>query len=61
MRFVLEIKLGSEAMQTNEDINAALVKVGERGVDPDGGTIRDDNGNTVGNYRMEPDADADAE
>ena len=57
MTFSLKIKLGNEAMQTPEDVAAALRSVAQA-VDRVGvssgeyGTIRDLNGNTVGSWRV---------
>jgi hypothetical protein len=52
-KFILEIDLGNEAMQTREDIAWALERASmmvRHGNYPLGATIRDDNGNVVGKY-----------
>jgi hypothetical protein len=51
--FSLKITLGNEAMQTPDDVAAALRQVADRldgtaFVEHDGAKIRDTNGNTVG-------------
>lgn len=59
MKFVLEIDLGNDAMQTPQEVGDALDRLSEkfarRGNDfhPDeGGVILDNNGNTVGGWRL---------
>ena len=62
MKFKLEIELGNDAMQTGEDIAAALHHVAGaidtigdmRGADPydKSGVIRDLNGNRVGQWKV---------
>ena len=50
-KFILEIDLGNEAMQTRGDIAGALERASMMvrcGNYPLGATIRDDNGNVVG-------------
>lgn len=49
--FSIEITLGNAAMQTQEDVAAALERVAKRlkGGDEEG-SIKDINGNTVGNF-----------
>ena len=66
MRFLLEIELGNDAMQTPADLARSLqVVVGELAIlalevhrsGPElrlvSSSIRDDNGNTVGSFRFE--------
>lgn len=51
MTFKLTIRLGNDAMQTREDVAEALVRVAEKlraGLETT--TIRDLNGNTVGEW-----------
>jgi hypothetical protein len=53
MKFTLTIELGNEAMQSHEDIARALEDVIERlrlATHVENGSIRDDNGNTVGRW-----------
>jgi hypothetical protein len=53
--FKLEIALGNDAMQTADDVGRALIEIA-KGLHAIGdfplslSNIRDDNGNTVGNY-----------
>lgn len=61
MKFTLEIELGNDAMQTRRDVESALRKLGQNvkymsdpPEDGDEGTIRDDNGNTVGKWTVQP-------
>jgi hypothetical protein len=51
MKFLLKIQLGNAEMQTAADIAEALRDVLDN-LDrlPDGGTVRDANGNTVGEW-----------
>lgn len=54
-RFTLTIELGNAAMQSGPDVAAALRAVADR-IEHDleaRGTIRDENGNTVGSYGPE--------
>jgi len=54
-KFILEIDLGNEAMQTRGDIAGALERASMMvrcGNYPLGATIRDDNGNVVGKYEV---------
>lgn len=58
--FTLTIETGNAAMQTPADVGRALEKVARQLAEdlsgyPDG-LIRDDNGNTVGRYALEPGA-----
>ena len=60
MTFMLRIELGNDAMQTANEIEAVLRKLGQRLPyisDPveagDEGSIMDDNGNTVGQWGCE--------
>lgn len=53
-KFTLTIRLGNEAMQDQTDIGAALRELGHNlhsAIDTNG-TIRDLNGNTVGEWRI---------
>lgn len=53
MKFTLTIRLGNAAMQTGDDVAAALAGVTDSllaGVTS--GTIRDLNGNTVGSWNL---------
>jgi hypothetical protein len=52
-KFTLSIELGNEAMQTGEDVARALREVAKKldGGD-DSGRIRDENGNTVGEWDL---------
>jgi hypothetical protein len=57
-RFSVEITLGNDAMQTSEDVARAL-RITADYIDgtgcfehQSGGSIRDDNGNTVGNWNV---------
>jgi hypothetical protein len=59
MTFTLKINLGNDAMQTPEDVAEALrnaaVKVAMQGGNfdaGDGAGIRDENGNTVGSWKV---------
>lgn len=59
-KFTLTINLGNEAMQTPQDIAEALREVVRRldlhslqGTEPITGKIRDLNGNTVGEWKIE--------
>ncbi len=59
MKFTLEIELGNEAMQTRNDVEWALRKLGQEvkylseiPEDGDEGPIRDENGNTVGKWEV---------
>lgn len=56
--FTLEIELGNEAMEETSHVANALREVADRleGGFPEGG-IRDLNGNTVGSYRIESNAE----
>lgn len=61
-KFVLNIDLGNEAMQSYGDVKDALKRVAQQ-LGPDGndtpfdgresGTIRDGNGNTVGSWEVQ--------
>ena len=60
-RFILEIELGNDAMQTGYDVMCALSVVARNGLYRDeilsaktteGNKIRDRNGNTVGHYEV---------
>jgi hypothetical protein len=61
MKFHMFIELGNAAMSSNEDIADALREVADR-VESSGdsapprvgASIRDDNGNTVGQWTFEP-------
>ena len=59
MKFRLTIKLGNDAMQSADDIAAALVRtaarVARRGeaIQGDSGVIMDDNGNRVGTWELD--------
>ncbi len=57
MRFTLDIKLGNEAMQRDEDVADALHRVANDIVNTGAGNliIRDLNGNTVGRCKFEDD------
>lgn len=66
MKFQLHIDLGNAAMQDNHDVAKALRSVAERlskfistGWSPYAldGTIKDDNGNTVGSWEVKPDVE----
>lgn len=66
MKFKLDIEIGNDAMRTVDDVNNALLRVAHevwdlRGYSPEAdeermstgvldGFIRDENGNTVGQY-----------
>lgn len=54
MRFTLNIKMGNEAMQTGEDIAAALHAVAYHVEQHDDstGSIFDENGNNVGKWEV---------
>jgi hypothetical protein len=59
MKFTLEIELGNDAMQTNDDIAKSLQTLAHRlsqmhrdPVDGDKWNIRDANGNTVGKWEV---------
>jgi hypothetical protein len=64
MRFVLQIEIGNDAMQTWSEIRRAVHKAVDRfagsGFDPEtdelGNKILDDNGNTVGSWKVVDDA-----
>ena len=65
MKFRLEIQLGNEAMQTRLDLETALRPLGHNLAymcdppeDGDEGTIRDENGNTVGKWEVVEDKPA---
>ena len=59
MQFTLTIELGNDAMQTANDIEGVLRKLGQRlpyisdpPEDGDEGSIMDDNGNKVGSWSI---------
>ena len=54
--FDLHIEMGNETMQNGFDLASALRKVASRVASGGGfsGLILDDNGNSVGNYRLYP-------
>jgi hypothetical protein len=54
--FKLTIELGNDAMETNTDVARALTQVVKKIRESrlnDAGSIRDDNGNTVGEWSFE--------
>jgi hypothetical protein len=58
-RFTLEIEMGNDSMQTGGDIADALRKIADdcdtrRGGKDESGRIRDENGNTVGHWEINP-------
>jgi hypothetical protein len=59
-KFSLSIALGNAAMQDHDDIARVmdeLSKTIHNGFPRDSGKIRDDNGNTVGEWTIEQDAE----
>ena len=53
MKFVLEIKMGNDAMQWPRDVAEAIAGALPKIADPGAvseGSIRDENGNTVGSW-----------
>lgn len=64
MKFVLEIELGNDAMQTYEQIGTCLARVAARdfidcntpAIRNAGYGVRDGNGNLVGTWRIEGEA-----
>lgn len=61
MKFLLQIELGNDAMQTGQDVASALDLIAEPRAtlptltmlsDGDSGNIRDSNGNTVGKWEV---------
>jgi hypothetical protein len=63
MKFVLEIELGNDAMQTGTDVLRAIRESlkGEEGLPLDAGTagiLWDENGNTVGKWEVKRDLSA---
>ena len=51
MRFTVEITLGNEAMRSGSDVAGALREIAAKvETDQDAGTVRDINGNTVGEF-----------
>ena len=59
--FTLSIELGNVAMASAEMVSDALRAVADRVTAQDAGIIRDINGNTVGEWAFEEDADDDYE
>ncbi len=57
--FTLSIELGNVAMASAEMVSDALRAVADRVTAQDAGIIRDINGNTVGEWAFEEDADDD--
>ncbi len=54
MKFILDITMGNDAMQSGDDVRNALEDVGHKlNLDQEAGIIRDINGNTVGEWRFE--------
>lgn len=52
-KFTLSIDLGNEAMQTGEDVATALKAVASKlAHGEDSGRVRDENGNTVGEWDL---------
>ena len=60
-KFTLSIELGNVAMATTEMVADALRATADRVTAQDAGIIRDINGNTVGEWAFEEDADDDYE
>ena len=60
-KFTLSIELGNVAMASAEMVADALRAVADRVTAQDAGIIRDINGNTVGEWAFEEDADDDYE
>jgi len=54
-KFRLVIRLGNEAMQTHEDVGRCLQRLAKalRSTLMNEDTLRDDNGNTVGEWRFD--------
>lgn len=55
MKFILEIELGNDAMQTYADIRGVLRMIAKRPASPkvgDGNDTSDDNGNVVGHWEI---------
>jgi hypothetical protein len=51
--FTLTIEMGNAAMDTREDLASALEKVAEKLRNGrDGGSVVDENGNTVGTFEL---------
>lgn len=52
--FTLEIQLGNDAMQTNEDVAEALRSIAEKleFEEKESGAIMDENGNSVGRFEV---------
>lgn len=54
-RFNVEIRLGNDAMQTNEDVATALVEItSQMQQGKHYGSVFDANGNIVGNWGISP-------